>query len=279
MKSCINCKSVRIEFYKKLIKSVYSDEISYDIVSCGDCGILQTHPQPSKALLNDIYSKKYRYDLHEIFTKEKIFRARKIARLIHPISGSSLLELGSGNGALAKEFSKKYAAQITAVDLVQNSQMENVRFINSDIVEFLRSNREQFQYIVISHTLEHMLDIPFVSSEIVKILKPSGSLIVIVPNAVNRNSYWGYWQVPVHTVHFSSKSLENLFSQHNMVVSSIHYASIDSLGFLATIANILGTNGKSFNLRLSFLLKMFSFLFRRLYRYGNSDLIMIFEKK
>jgi len=278
MHKCLAClENVEI-LHKGNVRSVYSENLTYNIMRCISCDLLQTVPQPTSETLNDIYTNNYRYDLHEIFKDEKAFRAKKIGKLISPSRGTTILELGSGNGALARNLASRYFVEVTAVDFITNDIFPGVTFIESDIESWLERDSNKYDYVVMSHTLEHMINIREMVPRICELLRDNGVLVLIVPNAKKRSRYWGYWQVPIHTVHFTESTLCQLFERCGVKKSLVKYAAIDTLGLLATFANIFQTDGKDFNSRYAIILRAISRIFRQTYWLGNSDLIVFLAK-
>ncbi len=83
------------------------------------------------------------------------------------------------------------------------------------------------------HVLEHVPDLDFQIKELKRLLKPTGTLIVAVPNfkSYDANYYqefWAAYDVPIHFWHFSKKAIELLFQKENMKLSKVLPMKFDS---------------------------------------------------
>jgi ubiquinone/menaquinone biosynthesis C-methylase UbiE len=105
-----------------------------------------------------------------------------------PLEGDTFFDLGCGNGEMASFFNNKFTTY--GVDISSSAiKMANNRGIiarccdasNSD----LPYNDEFFDNISCLDVLEHLIDPEKTLQEIHRIIKPNGTLIVCVPNALN----------------------------------------------------------------------------------------------
>ncbi len=81
--------------------------------------------------------------------------------------------------------------------------------------------KQSFDVITMWHVLEHVPDLDSSSKRIETILKPTGSLIVAVPNfksfdANHYRSFWAAYDVPIHFWHFSKKAIKALFEKEQI---------------------------------------------------------------
>jgi len=79
----------------------------------------------------------------------------------------------------------------------------------SDIAEYMKDHREEYDFIIMSHVLEHIekpLIIPYVTS-IRAMLKSDGQFLIMAPNAQsNTDCYWAYEDF-THSTLFTAGSL------------------------------------------------------------------------
>ena len=284
---CLNCgNSLFLTVLEKMI-GVYAGLDEYKILRCKFCHLLATNPRPSQNQLELIYKNHYGYDFHRTVSWEKKRRAQKLLKMIDSIvdfsNVSSFLELGCANGELSKILYKKYKLIGVGVDLIapENSKKleedEGVKFVRKAIDAYLETTTEVFDTIILSHTLEHLLD-PRSSLDLIrKRLDIGGFLIVVVPNAlVTRNKFWGYWQVPVHISHFDENSLQSLLIKCGFEPIYFATASIDFLGVGLSVLNLFKTRKSPRQGRvITFITGLLSFFWPMFYNLGNSDLIMI----
>ena len=80
-----------------------------------------------------------------------------------------------------------------------------------------------FDVITLWHVSEHVSDLNSYISQLHKLLKDNGRLIVAVPNyksydAFYYKSFWAGFDVPRHLWHFSQTAISKLVRKHNMIV-------------------------------------------------------------
>ncbi|HYJ08310.1 MAG TPA: methyltransferase domain-containing protein [Polyangiaceae bacterium] len=113
-------------------------------------------------------------------------RLRIIREMVGPVSGLSLLEVGSGGGHVLRMFRD---AQLTAVDVSgkfleiarENLRGYDCKFLQGEI-DKLALPEASFDRIVCTEVLEHIPDPAPVMREIARLLKPTGRAVITVPN-------------------------------------------------------------------------------------------------
>ena len=83
------------------------------------------------------------------------------------------------------------------------------------------------------HVLEHVPDVEHQVAELKRLLKPSGTIIIAVPNfksydANHYKEFWAAYDVPRHLWHFSKTAIEKLFDKQNMNLEDIKPMWFDS---------------------------------------------------
>jgi 2-polyprenyl-3-methyl-5-hydroxy-6-metoxy-1,4-benzoquinol methylase len=83
------------------------------------------------------------------------------------------------------------------------------------------------------HVLEHVPDVEHQVAELKRLLKPSGTIIIAVPNfksydAIHYKEFWAAYDVPRHLWHFSKTAIEKLFDKQNMNLEDIKPMWFDS---------------------------------------------------
>lgn len=127
---------------------------------------------------------------------------------------ASILDIGCGFGSLIRELKKNGYSSAKGVDLsdqaIDYCLKQGYDVQKSSIAEYAEASKHKFDFIVMSHVLEHLK-----KDEIVNtlkqirgnMLKESGKLCLMVPNAQsNTGSYWAYEDF-THTTLFTSGSL------------------------------------------------------------------------
>ncbi|HWR36309.1 MAG TPA: class I SAM-dependent methyltransferase [Clostridia bacterium] len=105
-----------------------------------------------------------------------------------------------------------------------------------------------FDYVRSNHSFEHMSRPNETLKELHRILKPSGKLLIGVPNIEGANArffrhHWWYLCAPVHTFHYSPRTLSQLLSKHGFAVEKVTYNS-DYSGLLGSFQIWLNRNSK-----------------------------------
>ncbi|MDP5198382.1 bifunctional 2-polyprenyl-6-hydroxyphenol methylase/3-demethylubiquinol 3-O-methyltransferase UbiG [Flavobacterium sp. DG2-3] len=90
-----------------------------------------------------------------------------------------------------------------------------------------------FDVITMWHVLEHVPNLESQIAELKRLLKPTGTLIVAVPNhksfdAQHYGTFWAAYDVPIHFWHFSKKSIQLLFERVDMKLEKILPMKFDS---------------------------------------------------
>ncbi|MEA9413607.1 class I SAM-dependent methyltransferase [Flavobacterium sp. PL02] len=90
-----------------------------------------------------------------------------------------------------------------------------------------------FDVITMWHVLEHVPNLELQIQELKRLLKPTGTLIVAVPNfksfdANHYKTFWAAYDVPIHFWHFSKKAIQSLFEKVDMRLEKILPMKFDS---------------------------------------------------
>lgn len=143
-----------------------------------------------------------------------------------------LLDIGAGTGDfLAK--AKKRGWSVTGME-----PNEAARNLSSEKGIPLLKNSEtltshSFDVITMWHVLEHVPDLEKQISELHRLLKPGGILLIAVPNFKSYDAYkykenWAAFDVPRHLWHFSRNSIEKIFGIFSFEVSKVEPLKFDS---------------------------------------------------
>jgi len=127
-----------------------------------------------------------------------------------------LLDIGAGTGdflLIAKNIAKE----------------KGISFVEE--ISALESN--SLDVITMWHVLEHVPNLEHQIQELKRLLKPTGTLIVAVPNyksfdAGHYETFWAAYDVPIHFWHFSKKSIQLLFERVDMKLEKILPMKFDS---------------------------------------------------
>ncbi len=294
MIQCLSCETdlainSRVTYHG--VSSVYSrseDASSFDLVTCG-CGLMQTLPRVTGKELMEIYENTYAYDFHELVSKEKTVRAQGLARIVIAQNNlNKVYEFGCAQGELLETF-ESLGWQASGCEIGEKSQQicedKGLKVSLNSAESALDILEKESSLFVLSHVLEHLENPKMFLSRLVNITTSDSRLLIVVPNIETvRGSrfakYWGYWQVPVHITHFNNKTLADLADSSGWQVESSHYRSRDFMGFALTFANLLGYTSRNTVLgSKASIIKICSRIWSIGYRFGRSDLILVFKPK
>lgn len=106
---------------------------------------------------------------------------------------------------------------------------KGISFVNE--IGDLQNN--SFDVITMWHVLEHVPNLELQIRELKRLLKPTGTLIVAVPNfksydAQHYKTFWAAYDVPIHFWHFSKKAIQSLFEKVDMKLEKVLPMKFDS---------------------------------------------------
>jgi len=145
----------------------------------------------------------------------------KIIEKFQPQKGT-LLDIGAGTGHFG-DLAKRSSWLVTGIEPNDGAREVASEKGISFAADIQNLDKNQFDAITMWHVLEHVPDIDEQITQLKRVLKPNGTLIIAVPNfnSFDANYYkecWAGFDVPRHLWHFSKKSISQLFEEKNMKV-------------------------------------------------------------
>lgn len=215
---------------------------SFSLLLNEEYQILKTYPQPTLDKLGSYYEfedyishtdgKRTLFEKMYHFIKRKAIRDKvKLINSYQPVKGR-ILDIGAGTGDFLLEC-KNQNWDILGIEPNDKAKGialgKGVKF--GDTIEKLESNF--FDVITMWHVLEHVPDVEHQVAELKRLLKPSGTIIIAVPNfksydANHYKEFWAAYDVPRHLWHFSKTAIEKLFDKQNMNLEDIKPMWFDS---------------------------------------------------
>lgn len=196
--------------------------------------MLITHPQPSLDNLPSYYesddyishtdSKRTLFEKMYQLVKNRALKNK--LKLINKYSSKGkILDIGTGTGDFLV-VSKDYGWKTTGIE--PNEKAKKIaREKGVHFVENLAAvNDHTYDIITMWHVLEHIPNLEEYILELKRILKPTGTIFIAVPNfnSFDANYYGKFWaafDVPRHLWHFSKFSIKNLFEKFDFELSDI----------------------------------------------------------
>ncbi len=143
-----------------------------------------------------------------------------------------LLDIGAGTGdfLLTAKNDGWETIGVEPSDRAKNIAKEKgISFVE----EISTLENHSLDVITMWHVLEHVPDLELQIQELKRLLKPTGTLIIAVPNyksfdANHYQTFWAAYDVPIHFWHFSKKSIQVLFERVDMKLEKILPMKFDS---------------------------------------------------
>ena len=226
---------------------------SYQIYWCPDCHYGQVWERPSPAQIADFYQVEdyYTHEEKEANNQESLsFLDRLRKHISWRLDGGedltpydvkplltgnnlSICEIGCGNGGnLAKFLAEGFSVvgvepDPTAREVAKRSVVNVFAGTAEELPEAVTN--QQYDVVLMSHVLEHCLDINAAVANAKKVLRPGGIFLVETPNCQSRGfkSYQGEWpwsDIPRHLNFFTPYSLQKILSKYGFEVEETKYS-------------------------------------------------------
>lgn len=204
--------------------------------------LLKTFPSPDKTALERYYDSN-RYISHtdaNVSIMDKMYQCvkkiniRSKTKLLnkHSYEIGKILDYGCGTGDFlitAKDLGWRCYGFEPNLKARDTAKQKGIVLANklSDFED------HYFDAITLWHVLEHVVDLDETIKELKRILKPSGVLIIAVPNYKSFDAkfyglYWAAYDVPRHIWHFSKTSISTIFESINMKLIDVRPMYFDS---------------------------------------------------
>ena len=224
------------------VKDYSVSQETFDLYYDETLDMLITHPQPSLENLGKYYEsedyishtdnkrslfEKLYHFIKSIALKNKL----NLINSLQPNKGR-LLDIGAGTGEFLS-VAKNDGWQTIGVEPSDRAKS----IAKSKGVSFVEETGElenhSFDVISMWHVLEHVPDLDKQIKELKRLLKPTGTLIIAVPNfksydANHYGKFWAAFDVPIHFWHFSKTAIQLLFEKEEMKLEKILPMKFDS---------------------------------------------------
>jgi 2-polyprenyl-3-methyl-5-hydroxy-6-metoxy-1,4-benzoquinol methylase len=229
-----------------ICKDYFSSLETYGLKRCVGCGFLFTQNVPTEDKIGKYYeSPNY---ISHTDTKKGIvnylyhfarqFMLQKKCSLVSKVSGlksGSLLDYGSGTGYFLNAMSQKGWQTLGIEKSDVGREFSKSEFgITIQEPSYLASiEAESYDVISLWHVLEHIEDLNAFMQELIRILKPSGTLVIAVPNsesydAIHYGKFWAAYDVPRHLWHFSPDTVSLLAKKHLLKIIDLKGMPFDA---------------------------------------------------
>ena len=227
-------------FFQKVRDYSVSKEI-FELHHNPEYDLLITFPKPTLEKLPNYYeSEDYishtdgRRSLFErMYHLIKNIALKNKVKLINAQSQKGqLLDIGAGTGDFLV-VAKNDGWQITGIEPSAKAKAiainKGVNFANN----LAELENHSFDVITMWHVLEHVPNLDEYILELKRLLKPTGTILIAVPNfksfdAEYYGRFWAAFDVPRHIWHFSKKAIDKLFTEKGMKLVEVLPMKFDS---------------------------------------------------
>ena len=231
--NCPICQSESISFEKKYRYSHdYFSKMSR--VSCFECGLHFANPMPKESEMND-YNGNYHDSAHggseRNIKQQAFFSGLAKTRLdfikknvyLKRESPYNILEIGPGPGAFVKVWIESFEKSSYSVIEPDKSCYDDLKRLGVKIIENeIKKVEENYDFIIISHVLEHVTNPKDFLAPFIKQLKKGGYLFVEVPCMD-----WRHKNIDEpHLLFFDKKAMSVLLKKLNLKIKKQAYYGI-----------------------------------------------------
>lgn len=204
--------------------------------------MLITYPQPSLENLGKYYEsedyishtdnkrslfEKLYHFIKSIALKNKL----NLINTLQPSKGK-ILDIGAGTGDFLS-VAKNDGWETIGVEPSDRAKSIAINKGISFVENTSELENHSFDVISMWHVLEHVPDLDKQIKELKRLLKPTGTLIIAVPNfksfdANRYGKFWAAYDVPIHFWHFSKTSIKLLFEKEEIKLEKVLPMKFDS---------------------------------------------------
>lgn len=214
----------------------------FDLYQDEELDMLITHPKPGLDVLGRYYesadyishtdSKRSLFEKVYHFIKGIALKNKlNLINSLQPNKGK-ILDIGAGTGEFLS-VAQQNGWNTIGVEPSEKAKQIAINKGVSFVEALAQLENQTFDVITMWHVLEHVPDLNHQIKELKRLLKPSGYLIVAVPNfnsfdAQHYGKFWAAYDVPIHFWHFSKTAIQKLFQKEQMELVKILPMKFDS---------------------------------------------------
>ena len=188
---CKICNSTKLQsLLKKTINIAKIGNVIFSIVICKSCGFIFQNPSPPQKKINDFYKNNYTYSSR---IKKKFRVSKKIILGVKDQvetsrefinQNSKILQIGSSQGYTLSQFKKISKNTLGIEPSFYSSKFANsmkIKTINNFFENVYKKIQTKFDFVILTHVLEHIKDPVNFLKKIKEIMKTDGKLLIEVP--------------------------------------------------------------------------------------------------
>ena len=245
---CPLCLATRTTFFATGTDFLFeTTRKTFDLHSCGECVCLFLEPMPGAEEIAAFYPTQYWWDrspggalrkleatYRRLALVDHVSFIARAARTTVPSGGARILDVGCGPATVLGLLKEK-GFDVSGVDLSARAAEIAARDFGIDVavgsVQEANFPSDEFDVVVLLHVLEHVPNPRDVLTEIFRILKPNGRVVLQVPNIDSLQfSFFGIrWyglDVPRHLIDYSRSSVLRLLRSCGFVDQRIRHFNL-----------------------------------------------------
>ncbi len=181
-------------------------------------------------------------------------RFNKVIKLLNPVTGDKILDVGCGSGFYVRYLLKK-KVQVTAVDISDEYIKQAKKYAGSKAKYVVTDARklpfknQSFDKVLITEVIEHVSDYQKIIEEGFRVLITGGKIVITTPNKYSHMNYAYRLKRKIRRYTFNEHMAE--LSYKNLFYEVSKYASVESICFSNyLIPYPLDTIAEKFNSKL-----------------------------
>jgi 2-polyprenyl-3-methyl-5-hydroxy-6-metoxy-1,4-benzoquinol methylase len=228
-------------------------DVASSLVRCKQCGLVYQNPRPTSAQMASNYPPEY--DPFNIQKEQKQpgwlgkkafdYGLSKRCNFVTRFkTGGRLLDVGCATGEFLGAMSKRKGWQLHGVEINPQAALVAIECYHLEIftgvLEQAGYPNQYFDVITLWEVLEHLHDPNAALSEIRRILKPDGILVIRTPDLSSWDArffgkYWSGYDAPRHLYIFNPITLEKILKLAGFYIQSNSYRMGGYASFMISI--------------------------------------------
>jgi len=220
------------------------------------------------------YTEEYQKNRHNIKTYDqaverlKVKGSYEVKKQLLPIiskyvnSNSNVLELGSGWGTLLRLIQDTFLCRVCGLEISALATDVSKNFYKitteSETLEsfIVRRREKEFDFVIMYHVLEHVLDPSKVLGQLRKIISSNGHLYLAVPNLVSPDEDISKFFRIEHCYYFTIETLQALLVKNGFNIAEVKTTRTD-IQIVAYVGGLKTINGfSSQNYSVKYIIKV-----------------------
>ncbi len=243
LSKCPWCDSPDIRQGSK-IHDYFLTREEFSLFSCNSCGLVFTNPRPKLENLG-LYYQSDKYYSHTSsqggiipFIYRKVKEINLKTKFKQVTTGSvinKVLDIGCGTGDFLN-VCKKSGKEIHGIEPDSKARNLAKEILKVEILHPDQSEKipdESFDLITMWHVLEHVPDLKKQISELSRIIKKGGKVVIALPvyesyDAEVYKEKWAAWDVPRHLYHFNKAVINKMMLANDFKPGNVYPMKWDS---------------------------------------------------